>query len=61
MQLSLKAKSDLRTILRKSYGKDFEVALSDQEVVEIGELLLTILAEGLKHKIANPELFTINA
>lgn len=59
--LSQKAKSDLRIILRKSYGEDFEVALSDEEVGEIGDLLLTVLAEGLKLKIANPELFTINA
>lgn len=58
--LSNKAKSELRDILRKTYGEDFSLSLSDEEVGEIGELLLTVLAEGLKHKIANPELFTTN-
>ena len=56
--LSSKAQSDLREVLRKTYGEDFCLSLSDEEVCEIGDLLLTVLAEGLKHKIANPELLT---
>lgn len=58
MELSNKAKTELREVLRKAYGEDFDLSLSDEEVCEIGDLLLTVLAEGLKHKIANPELFT---
>ncbi len=54
MSLSSNAIQDLRLTLRKSYGEDFDVVLSDEEVNEIGELLLTILAEGLKQKITFP-------
>ncbi len=50
MDLSKQAKTDLRKTIRKSYGEDFEVSLSDEEVTEIGELLLNILAESLKIK-----------
>ena len=56
LNLSTQAKLDLRNVLRKSYGVDFEVSLSDEEVNEIGDLLLTVLAESLKLKIVNPEL-----
>ncbi|GEM_PF-5159244 len=51
MQLSKKAVEDLRVVLIQSYGKDFEVFLSNEEVEEIGSLLLTILAESLKMKV----------
>lgn len=50
--LSKKATDDLRVALSKSYGKDFEVSLSEEEVGEIGSLLLTILAESLKMKVS---------
>ena len=58
--LSKKATEDLRIILSKSYGEDFGVSLSDEEVNEIGDLLINILAEGLKMRvnITNPELQT---
>lgn len=39
---------DLKEILRKSYGEDFGNDLTDEEFEEIGMLILTILAEGLK-------------
>jgi len=50
MQLSDKAIKDLRLALQNSYGVDFEVSLSDEEVNRIGDLLLNILAESLKMK-----------
>lgn len=58
MKLSTQAVEDLRTTLRKLYGVDFESALSDEEVNEIGDLLLNVLAESLKMKVAGPELST---
>ena len=58
MFLSKPAIEDLRIKLRKSYGSDFDLSISDEEVTEIGILLLTIFAEGLKHKVAYPELST---
>ena len=51
MQLSTKAVKDLRIALDSSYGEDFSKQLSDEEINEIGDLLLTILSEGLKLKI----------
>lgn len=56
MRLSKKAIQDLRNELIKKYGSDFN--LSDQELDEIGTLLLTCLVESLKLKITNPELVT---
>lgn len=58
MELSIQAIKELRIVLSKSYGKDFEVSLSDEEVNEIGDLLLNILAGSLKRRIrvAIPEL-----
>lgn len=53
MELSIQAIKELRIVLSKSYGSDFEVSLSDEEVNEIGDLLLNILAEGLKIKNTN--------
>jgi hypothetical protein len=58
MQLSDKAIQDLKSELMNKYGCTFD--LSDEEVNEIGCLLLTILAESLKMKIANPELPTVS-
>jgi hypothetical protein len=37
--------------LRKSYGDNFDADLNDEEISEIGELLLVALAEGLKMKV----------
>ncbi|HEV7702216.1 MAG TPA: hypothetical protein VGO63_02110 [Candidatus Paceibacterota bacterium] len=48
IELSKKAISDLRVELKKSYGDDF--CLTDNELNEIGTLLLAILAESLKMK-----------
>ena len=51
MQLTNQAIKDLRIAIQKTYGLDFENSLSDEEVNEIGDLLLNILAESLKLKI----------
>lgn len=58
LSLSIEALKDLRIAISKSYGGDFEVSLSDDEVNEIGDLLLNILAESLKKRmrVAVPEL-----
>lgn len=54
-QLSHKALTDLKETLRKSYGEDFGNDLTDEEFEEIGMLLLTVLAEGLKLKAKNEQ------
>ena len=46
--LSNKAIVELRTALRKSYGADFDVSVSDDEINNIGVLVLTGLVESLK-------------
>ncbi len=48
IKLSNKAIQDLRKALHVSCGVDFDINLSDEEISEVGELLLTTLAEGLK-------------
>ncbi len=48
--ISNTAKLELRKNLQKIYGDDFEASLSEEEVNEIGDLLLNILAESLKIK-----------
>jgi hypothetical protein len=53
MQLSKQAFEDLRKALDQAYEQDFNEKFSDSEVQEIGEVLLTILAEGLKTKVFN--------
>lgn len=58
MQLSEQAIKDLRIALRNTYGEDFEVSLSNEEVNRLGNLLLNILAESLKMKVAESELQT---
>lgn len=58
MRLGQKAIRDLRIALRKTYGVDFEVSLSDEEVNRIGDLLLNILAESLRMKLTDSELST---
>lgn len=48
MTLSSNAIKDLRVALRISYGEDFDIELSDEQVNSIGLLVLTGLAESLK-------------
>ena len=48
MTLSSNAIQDLRLALRKSYGEDFDIELSDEQVNNIGLLVLTGLVESLK-------------
>lgn len=50
MNLSTKAIQNLRVALRTSYGSDFELSLSDEDLQEIGKALLVITAEHLKIK-----------
>lgn len=59
--LNKKVKLNLRNILRKSYGGDFESSLSDEEVKEIGDLLLTVFEESLKMKIKRSSLLKSNS
>ncbi len=53
MTLSSNAIKDLRTALRKSYGEDFDIALSDEEIGNIGLFILTGLVESLKIEMTN--------
>jgi hypothetical protein len=59
--LSNKAIVELRTALRKSYGADFDVSMTDEEVNHIGVFVMTGLVESLKMELVNPELFTKSA
>lgn len=59
MKLSDNAIQELKDILVQKYGSAF--GLSDEQLNEIGELLLTALAEGLKLIVTRPELPTIEA
>lgn len=61
MTLSINVIKDLRIALRKSYGEDFGIDLSDEEIKKLGLLILTGLVESLKMEIVNPELPTIEA
>lgn len=58
MQLSKKAKEDLRKVLVKETGADVADSFSDEELNRIGELLLTILVESLKMEISEIETQT---
>lgn len=49
--LSNNAIKELKISLQKSYGVDFVNSLSEQEINDIGSLLLNILAENLKMKM----------
>lgn len=55
MKLSNKANADLRKVLIKEVGADSANSFSDEELNKIGELLLTILSEGLKMKVTGAE------
>lgn len=50
MNLTTQAIKDLRNAIQKTYGLDFEKSLTNEEVNEIGDLLLNILAGSLKIK-----------
>ena len=54
MELSEKAKAELREILVKEIGADRANGFSDEELNKVGLLFLNILAESLKMKVANP-------
>ena len=56
MELSIQAITDLRNTLDQDFGADFSLQLSDSEVNEIGLLLLTIVAEGLKMRVSNAKI-----
>lgn len=43
MNLSKQAVRDLRKAISNSYGKDLDESLSDEEINEIGDLLLNII------------------
>ncbi|HAT68545.1 MAG: hypothetical protein A2481_02380 [Candidatus Yonathbacteria bacterium RIFOXYC2_FULL_47_9] len=58
MELSEKAKTDLKKVLIKEVGEEKANAFSEDELNKLGLLFLNILAEGLKMKVANPELST---
>jgi hypothetical protein len=49
--LSNQAIKDLRVALRASYGNDFDATFSDEEISEIGEVFLAMLAGSLKIKM----------
>jgi hypothetical protein len=60
MQLSKQSLTDLRSRLINSYGQELSGKLNDEELNEIGNLLLTILSEGLKLKVRQESLKTTN-
>lgn len=51
---------DLKKTLKNDYGESFALSLNDEEIEEIGNLLLTTLSESLKMKmnVAVPEVLT---
>lgn len=57
MELSNKALEELKKILIKDIGADIANGFSDEELNNLGLLFLNILAENLKMRVANPELF----
>lgn len=59
IQLSGEALRDLRIALRASYGQDFDQDLTDEQVNNLGNLFLTILAEGLMLDISASKLPSI--
>ena len=59
MQLSKKSLTDLRNILLKEYGENFNNKLNDEELNEIGEMLLVVTGEALKLKVRQASKNTI--
>lgn len=56
MELSEKAKIELRKVLEKEIGLEKTKDFSDAELNEIGVLLLNIFAENLKLKFIDPSI-----
>lgn len=54
--LSNQAITDLRVALRSSYGNDFDSNFSDDEISEIGEAFLAMLAGSLKIKMRSKKV-----
>jgi hypothetical protein len=54
--LSNKATEDLRTALKQSYGENFDVDLSDEDIYQIGVLFLDCVASYLKMLVSSPEI-----
>ncbi len=51
MHLSKKAIEDLRIALRKTFGEDFDGALTDEEINEIGLSIIVPMVEDLKIRV----------
>lgn len=60
MQLSKESLTDLRSRLIKNYGQELSDKLNDEELNEIGNLLLTVLSESLKLRVQQESLKTTN-
>ena len=60
MELSKKAINELRDVLIKKIGPKATSEMDDNELEEIGMFLLTALAEGLKLKVREEELNSMN-
>lgn len=56
MQLSKEAILDLRRTMKESYGDDFDKPFSDEDLNQIGDLLLTSYALALKRRMNNKKL-----
>lgn len=56
MQLSKESLTDLRSRFIKNYGQELSDKLNDEELNEIGNLLLTVLSESLKLKVQQEPL-----
>ncbi len=50
MQLSAKALTELKEILRKNRGEDFVCALTDEDLNQIGLFYLEVMVQSLKLK-----------
>lgn len=50
VKLTAKSISDLRIVIARSYGSDFEQSFSDDDLQEIGVAFLTAMSEHLKLK-----------
>ena len=53
IKLSTKSIQDLKSALSKTFGQTFCESLSDDELQDLGSILLVVTAEHLKLKVAN--------
>ena len=60
MKLSNKALEDLRRVLINEIGSEVVGNMTDEDLSQIGELLLTIAAESLKIKIREEKAKQMN-